>query len=629
MTFQLKLLLTFILYGLILIIFTLSVALKLQEANIKTTSIEKAHELFHEKESLFQSYIRNAKLKLLSLKNSKEFDGYFLKKEDEDKVSLQSLFLNVANTSDNIMQLRYLDKNGIEIIRVDRDNYASDAYTVDDSKLQNKSSRYYFKEIMGTEEDVFWYSKLDLNIEQGIIEKPVKPVLRIGLPVFQDGDREGMLIINIFMKPFLQKLTNVPFFNLYIYDKDENILVHSTHDHCWSHYLNGQEKAPNQFKQKLSTILSHDEYVGENLYSNKIFSDSSETLFLIIEPKEDYIHHEIRDNAYEFIWILIVVILLSFPFSYFFSKIPSKLKEESDIQNNEKTVLLSLFDLSSAVLFKWNYDEKWSVNFVSKSVTKLTGYSQEEFKYGGILYANCIHHDDIKQVLKEVEDAMQNRVYFLEHLPYRIITKNGDVKWVLDSTVVVRNKDDKIVNFVGYITDITPLKQHELELENISRTDQLTKVSNRMHLDDVLQKQYSRFKRTQESSSIILIDIDHFKSVNDEYGHLVGDTVLIEFAKILMSHIRLEDTLGRWGGEEFLIILPSTTLEQAIIIANKLCKVVSQNIFTSIGNKTASFGVSTFEKSLSIENIIDEADKALYHSKENGRNQVSSALDIS
>lgn len=626
MTFKLKLLLTFIFYGLLLVVFTLFIAFKLQEINIKTTSIEKAHELFHEKESLFQSYIRNAKLKLLSLKNSKNFDGYFSKKEDKE--SLQSLFLNVANTSDNIMQLRYLDKNGMEIIRVNRDDYALDAYIVDDNKLQDKSYRYYFKEIISTEEDVFWYSKLDLNIERGIIEKPVKPVLRIGLPVFQDGDKKGILIINIFMKPFLQKLTNVPFFNLYIYDENENMLVHSAHEYCWNDYLNGQEKASNQFKQKLSTILSHNEYVGEDLYSNKIFSDSSETLFLVIEPKQDYIYQEIRDNAYEFIWIFIAVILFSFPFSYFFSKIPSKLKEEADIQNEEKSVLLSLFDLSSAVLFKWNYDENWSVNFVSKSVMELTGYSQEEFETGTILLVNCIHHDDRKQVLLEVEDAVQNRVYFFEHLPYRIFTKNGTVKWILNSTVVVRDKNDKIVSFVGYITDITIIKQHELALENISRTDQLTKISNRMNLDDVLQQRYSRFNRTNENCSIILIDIDFFKSVNDEYGHLVGDTVLVEFAKILKAHIRLEDTLGRWGGEEFLIILPSTSLEQAIIIANKLCKMVSQNIFTTIGNKTASFGVSTFEKSLSIENIIDKADKALYHSKENGRNQVSSALDI-
>ena len=252
------------------------------------------------------------------------------------------------------------------------------------------------------------------------------------------------------------------------------------------------------------------------------------------------------------------------------------------------------------------------------------GYNRNDFSSGTISYASCVHPDDIQQVTHEVANAMKNQLYFFEHKPYRIVTKNGTIKWILDSTVVVRNEYNEITSFLGYLSDITELKDNEIALKNLSRTDQLTKVSNRMHLDEILQSQHYRFSRDEELTSIILIDIDFFKSVNDEYGHLVGDSVLVEFSSLLEASIRAGDVLGRWGGEEFLIILPHTNLKQAQQLAQKLQKKVDNNIFTTVKHKTASFGVAIFEKDMSIETVIDIADSGLYRAKESGRNCVVS-----
>lgn len=609
-----------------MVFFTQLVVLKLQEIEIKASSIQKASETFAERNKIFESYIENTKLKLISIKNSKTFNTYL--SNTKEVSSINSLFIDIANTAENIMQLRYIDNNGLEKIRVDRKSYASKAYLINEKNLQNKSNRYYFKDIMSVNTDIFWLSKLDLNIEHGKIEKPIKPVLRMGIPIYFEGKKSGILIINIFMKYFLQDLIDIPIYNLYIFDNEGNILVDSVHKHCWNKYLDTNQTISSHFEDEYLNILSKDEYFGKNIYSNKLFLNNGENIHMIIEPKEDYIKAELTDNMSQLIWIMAAIILVSLPFSYLFSRIPSKLKAQVDKQKSEQDILLSLFDLSDAGLIKWNNDENWSINFVSKSISRLLGYSYEDLKNNKITYASFIHTDDLNHVAEEVNKAIEKQVYFFEHDPYRIITKSGEMKWILDSTVIVRDKNNEIINFVGYLMDITELKNKEIELENISRTDQLTKISNRMQLDDILQNQYYRFYRNDEVCSVILIDIDFFKLVNDQYGHLVGDSVLIEFASVLKSSLRAEDTVGRWGGEEFLIILPHADLKQAIHIAQKLRAIVDNYIFTTVKHKTASFGVATFEKGITIQTLLDTADNALYQSKNNGRNRVTSSQEL-
>lgn len=599
---------------------------KIYEIDLKVSSIQKASETFVERNKTFEAYIDNARLKLTSIKESKFFQAYQENRKNMNEIN--TLFMDIASTSKNIMQLRYIDNNGVEKIRVDRESHGSKPYLIKEQNLQDKSNRYYFKDIMNVDSDTFWYSKLDLNVEHGEIEKPIKPVLRIGIPVFYEGKRSGILIINIFMKHFLEELTKMPIYNIYLFDNEGYILVDSIHKHCWSKYLDTNQTITSYFGEVYTDIFSKDEYFGKNFYSHNIFLNNGENIYMVIEPKKDYIKAELTSNLYQLLWITLAVILLSFPFSYLFSRVPAKLKAEVDRQKSEQDTLLSLFDLSDACLIKWNNDENWSINFISESVTKLLGHSKNDFESAQVTYISCIHNDDLERVTKEVSDAIEQNVYFFQHNPYRVVTKDGNIKWILDSTVIVRDKNNEIINFVGYLTDITELKDKEIELENISRTDQLTKISNRMQLDDVLQNQYHRFYRNNEICSIILVDIDYFKLVNDQFGHLVGDTILIEFASILKSSIRAEDIVGRWGGEEFLIILPHADLKQAVQSAEKLRLIINNHIFTTVEHKTASFGVATFEKGMTIQTLLDTADSALYQSKNSGRNCVTSSQEI-
>jgi diguanylate cyclase (GGDEF)-like protein len=148
---------------------------------------------------------------------------------------------------------------------------------------------------------------------------------------------------------------------------------------------------------------------------------------------------------------------------------------------------------------------------------------------------------------------------------------------------------------------------------------------NRRKLDEALAQECARAQRTQSPLTVIMADIDKFKSVNDTHGHQVGDQMLIEFAGILQRRVRKVDTVGRWGGEEFLILCPDTNLAGACNVAENIrCSIESYD-FPVVGRKTSCFGVAEYRLGEAPEAIIKRADAALYRAKNEGRNRVTLA----
>ncbi len=166
-------------------------------------------------------------------------------------------------------------------------------------------------------------------------------------------------------------------------------------------------------------------------------------------------------------------------------------------------------------------------------------------------------------------------------------------------------------------------------LDNLANIDGLTGVYNHRYFQNALDQEISRAVRHNTSISILLIDIDHFKKINDSYGHQVGDFILAEFAKLIQANIRQYDILARYGGEEFVVILPETGIEDALIVAEKLRTIIEQTGFQDsreIYHLTASFGqtsgIPATDDNFSKNAFINQADQALYEAKEKGRNRV-------
>jgi two-component system, cell cycle response regulator len=164
-------------------------------------------------------------------------------------------------------------------------------------------------------------------------------------------------------------------------------------------------------------------------------------------------------------------------------------------------------------------------------------------------------------------------------------------------------------------------------LRHMSRTDGLTGLDNRRYLEQQLDMMYAHSERLGEPLSCVICDLDRFKSVNDTYGHHAGDAVLKQFAAILKREAREIDRVGRFGGEEFLMLLPGTVLDAAVTFAERVRKEVEGHTFTFDGGtlqRTASFGVAAWPhpRISNCDGIVRAADDALYVAKETGRNRV-------
>ncbi|MDD2230863.1 MAG: sensor domain-containing diguanylate cyclase [Candidatus Cloacimonetes bacterium] len=228
----------------------------------------------------------------------------------------------------------------------------------------------------------------------------------------------------------------------------------------------------------------------------------------------------------------------------------------------------------------------------------------------------------------------------------RYLRKDGQVFWADLHVTALFDKDGEVSCTLGLFVNIDPQKRAEQNLEEtnsqltlanidlqgameqlriMARKDPLTKLYNRRVLEEVIEREIKRSFRSKRGVSVAIGDIDDFKHVNDTYGHDCGDKALIELSQVLRKQIRASDTVGRWGGEEFLFILPETTLEGAMVVIERIRKAVSEMRIDCCGNEisfTMSLGLSYQIEDPQRDTIVTEADKALYRAKKDGKNRA-------
>lgn len=173
---------------------------------------------------------------------------------------------------------------------------------------------------------------------------------------------------------------------------------------------------------------------------------------------------------------------------------------------------------------------------------------------------------------------------------------------------------------IGYYFYYKEIK--EVEIKQLVQTDYLTKIYNRTYFDKQLELACEQYRRYGDIFSVILLDIDHFKAINDTFGHAQGDKILISLAKLIQTSLRSGDVLARWGGEEFIILLQHTTIEQATEVAEKLRQQIEKNSFSMPLQVTCSFGITQVFLEDTLSSCFMRVDKALYEAKESGRNKI-------
>jgi len=227
-------------------------------------------------------------------------------------------------------------------------------------------------------------------------------------------------------------------------------------------------------------------------------------------------------------------------------------------------------------------------------------------------------------IMQTALDATENKVEGLNAGADDYITKPIDfaeLKARMTSMLRIKRLQEQLEERERQLMEVNERLRH------MSQTDALTGLDNRRHLEDRLREMFEHAKRLNEPFACVMCDLDRFKSVNDTYGHQAGDVVLRDFAQILRKEVREIDRAGRYGGEEFMLLLPGTVLDSAVVFADRVRKHVESHTFTFDGTsiqRTASFGVSAWPhpRVADCEGLMKAADDALYVAKETGRNRV-------
>lgn len=317
------------------------------------------------------------------------------------------------------------------------------------------------------------------------------------------------------------------------------------------------------------------------------------------------------------------------------------MKTELDLQNIEKleiphliseltAVVAVITDVSGNVIdsnkgfrylldFVNNDDEKiWNVCefFIQPAFTELVATSKNSLQ---LVYKGILNIGDINHTCRSITGAAyrlnDNLLIIGEH-------DISDLERL--STMVIELNEDNAQTQRELLKTNRKLKRNEKQLNQLMRTDPMTGIANRRYFDEKVNDEVMRHKRYKQQLSFVMADIDLFKSVNDEYGHDVGDEVIIRFSHCMRDNIRDSDFVARVGGEEFIILMPQSQIEDAYVVIERLRDVFSQEHYDMINRKiTASFGITTMQMDDTVDTLTKRADDALYQAKQSGRNRVS------
>lgn len=312
--------------------------------------------------------------------------------------------------------------------------------------------------------------------------------------------------------------------------------------------------------------------------------------------------------------------------------------EELEILNHqfifEKDLEVGLDYPWTGNLGHWYWNIKTNTVTFNRLKAMALGYEEGEIPehVNYQFFTDKLHPKDFGPTMKSMRNHLEGKAPVYE-VEYRIQAKDGTYKWYYDRGKITKyDLDGSPLFLAGIVFDITKNKSQQMELENKNRQleelaslDGLTKIRNHKTLIEILEIRIEDAQRMGNHLSIVLFDIDDFKKINDQFGHVAGDMILCELACVLKGSIREGDLVGRYGGEEFLLILPHTNKNQATELGERIRRRIESNRFSNGVHVTVSGGVKEYEGEALTE-LIDGADRCLYIAKKQGKNKIKNSI---
>ena len=331
------------------------------------------------------------------------------------------------------------------------------------------------------------------------------------------------------------------------------------------------------------------------------------------------------------------------------------MRKESDpvrISDLSESVVHGILEVISDGIWDWNAN----TGFVYRNPGwyQMLGYEPHSLGNTVFTWESVIHPDDMAAVMAKFDLCLNGSAHEYR-AEYRCRTRDGDYLWIEDcGRIIARNPDVSVARMIGANRNIhaSKLLQEQLERRNssleqliaertaelarlneelqrkvdenrlLAETDALTGAASRYRLERALQLECERARRFHQPFTVIAMDVDNFKQINDSYGHHTGDQTLINIVALIRRHIREIDLLARWGGDEFMVVLPNTRHAEAQLVASKFQLLLQRETICPHGPATLSFGLAEYEQDEQKESLMVRADRALYQAKLQGKNRI-------
>jgi diguanylate cyclase (GGDEF)-like protein/PAS domain S-box-containing protein len=593
-----------------------------------------------------------------------EKDISFLVEHAEDAVQLfpdrlsshlTELFRDFARVHQKYGQVRMLDPSGREAIRVNLVD--GEPQTVPAHELQDKSSQPYYEETLELEEGEVYVSDLDLNIENGRLERPFRPTLRFASPVFGEGNElRGIVVLNYNASRILAQVNlieenspNEPDFLLV--NREGHFLLGAQSDSEWGFAL--EERADQTFEKYYGSawqsvrkaddghllyeegllvfaplfepraagkepIIAEAAAIGGSALRTDDDQPYSEDSWLLVSHVSEADFDMLLDPLHRrfLVFLMSGAIALAAASAGLSYALFRSHKAAVHIRKSEQYLREVLDAMGSGVLV---VDRETSrIADANAVAAHMLGYAEDELiglDCRSLFIHCCRSTDGSDEGVMQSEDAALRR------------DGTSVPVYRLSLPIVRDGREFALLNFV----DFTEHQEMVRDLAAKANTDFLTGIPNRRRFLEIASAEFRRGLRYGNAFSVLMLDIDHFKKLNDRYGHDFGDEALKQFCLVVQEHLRENDVFARMGGEEFAVAAPQTDLEGAVVLAERLREAVEKDFMNADDGSevdyTVSVGVAQMDEADSeLDDILRRADLALYQAKENGRNQVQKAL---